>query len=312
MAEPCISILVVNYNTSRLVEVILESIHRLTHHSYKVTVVDNNSPLAEYERLRSVADPCPHVQVERHETESAPAKALGEAMNLFVDTVDAPYFCLLESDIVWLKDAWDAHLLNRMDEETKVVGVENPGHIPRVMPSTMATLYETEAALELDLDFLPYEGEPPHDPNWLELGEEYGRSDPLSRGDDPGWEVLAKYPKAGYRGESIRGRNTRYQPSGPFSDLLVMEYYLDGDPDPIACHFGRGSKKGVTKYFTNPSLLDRILHRIPKVREALLERKGERRIQRWLDRCRQIIDEQENCRPPDANESHAPGQRRPN
>ncbi|MGR3292436.1 MAG: hypothetical protein ACUZ9M_00300 [Candidatus Scalindua sp.] len=193
----------------------------------------------------------------------------GEAMDILVSKVETPYFVTMDSDASFLLKHWDELLLSRLNEKVKAIGTQAPGDKPKDFPLMFAVLYEAAAFRSSDAKFLP-------------------DMDAFKSGNltDTGWEIRERFLASAYVGEVLEFRNTRSWKGGPFSDMLVAEFYMDGNENIIASHYGRGSSSGLAKH-------NQWWRSIP-IAGSLLAR-GRARWERktWIERVRSIIDEAE-------------------
>ena len=264
------TVLIVNYNTSDFISVSLYALTMLTRHNFKVYIVDNNSQLDDYEKLKRIVAKYDNVYMERHETKLRGSMAHGTALNHLVKKVDTPYFSILDADATWLKKDWDELCINLMSDKIKVVGTQACGDKPKDFPLMFAILFETEAFRELNVDFRPQD---------------------IKAKQDTGFEIRKKYLKAGYKGVCLELKNTRYYKNGPFNKLIgVGEYYLNQNYKSIvASHFGRGSSLGANKYYRG---LKKYIYAIPMLGKYLLRKKGLKEKQEWISICHDIINNQ--------------------
>ncbi len=261
-----ISILIVNYNSSDFIELSLYALKKLSKYPYKVLIGDNNSEKKDYENLISVSKKYNNVYIERYETDLIGSIAHGTALNTLTNKVDTPYFSVLDADATWLAYGWDELLINELNESVKAVGTQAPVKKNQHFPLMYAILFETKTFKSLNIDFRPQKD---------------------IKGKDTGWELSEKYLKAGFKGKNLEYLNTRTYKKGPFQSIIAGEYYLNQDYNRIiASHFGRGSSLGKAKY--NKSYF----YKIPYFGSIMLKKKGLREKNKWIEICKNIIDEQ--------------------
>lgn len=264
-----------NYNTADFVAVTLFALKKLTRHPYKVCMVDNNSAVADYEKLVEAVKPYSNVHLERNETPLRGSEAHGYGLNLLMPYVDTPYFVILDADATWLRKDWDEILIRQLTDRVKVVGTEASGGKHPWFPETYCIFFETKTFRDLNIDFMPRD---------------------MSIGEDTAWQLRLKYKENGYVAKLIEFKNTRTYKAGPFRDLITAEFYLDGDYENIfASHFSRGSTLGADKY--QRSWWGGKLARIPVVGPAWLRWRGEREKAQWLEICREIVIAQDQVTP---------------
>jgi len=261
------TILTVNYNSAAFVINTLWCLEHITMHPYKVIIADNNSKPEDYAELEAYCADLDYVEVYRKEGFTLRGSmAHGTTLNELVKKVDTPYFSILDADATWLAKGWDEILMKQLDDTTKVIGTQASPGKPQDFPLMFCILFETEAFKKLDIDFRPKD---------------------ISEKQDTGFEMREKYQSAGYSGALIEIQNTRIFKKGPFHHLVgIAEYYLPGHQPIFASHFGRGSSLGANKYAKG---LVKWLYKIPLLGPSLLNAKGRREKQEWIDTCKRIV-----------------------
>jgi SAM-dependent methyltransferase len=229
--------------------------------------MDNASTTSEYKKLQRISRDYPNVSVFRNETKLTGSLAHGTALNQLASKVDTPYFCILDADATWLMKDWDEILINRLDEKTKIIGTQSSleTHKPADFPLIFAMLIETNTFNKLGIDFRPHQGD-------------------LTK--DTGHELREKYLAAGYQGKILGIRNTRTYKSGPFSDIVCAEYYLDQEDEIFASHFGRGSNPLGKKNIKARNFIENIA--LIPINYFLWKRDKKR----WINRCIKIAEKQ--------------------
>lgn len=266
-----ITILIVNYNSADFIELSLFALEKLTKNNYKVCIVDNNSKLDDYEKLKKITLKYKNVSLERSETELKGSMAHGTALNHLVKKVDTPYFSILDADATWLIKNWDEILIKLMTDKVKVIGTQAPGDKPKDFPLMFAILFESKIFNKLNIDFRPQD---------------------LDKLQDTGWELREKYLLAGYEGKTIEYFSTRVFKEGPFNSLIgIAEFYLNGYKNIFASHFGRGSTLGSNKYSRG---FKRYFYKIPILGNFFIKRKGINEKQEWINICKNIVKKQIN------------------
>ncbi|GAG92471.1 unnamed protein product, partial [marine sediment metagenome] len=107
-------------------------------------------------------------------------------------------------------------------------------------------------------------------------------------GQDVGWEMRGKFLDNGYAGKILEPRSTRRYKQGPFRGVIgCEEHYLQGYDDIFACHFGRGSSSGATKYREWSKFLS-----LPLVNHIARSIIGHKEKRQWLAICKEIIEKQ--------------------
>jgi glycosyltransferase involved in cell wall biosynthesis len=261
-----ITILIVNYNTADFIQNTLELLPKITANNYQVHILDNGSRLDDFHKLEAVVLGHPEAILERKETNLRGSLAHGTAINYLASKVETPYFCILDSDALWLKKKWDEILIDQLDEKIKIVGTQASGlDRQKDFPSVYASLLETKTFKELGIDCRPKD---------------------ITLGQDTGFEMREKYHAAGYEGLIMIGK---YK-NGPFARLTsVAEYYLGDDSQIMAVHFGRGSNLGTQKYKRG---IKRYFYKIPRIGRHFLRKRGEKEITEWRRICREIVAKQ--------------------
>lgn len=267
------TVLIVNFNSSIFIKLTLYALEKLSRYPYKVHILDNGSEIQDYAKLQKICGKAENVFVERHETELRSGMAHGTGLNYLVQSVDTPYFSILDADATWLKKDWDEILINQLNaNKVKVIGTQASVGTKKFQdfPLMYSIFFETQAFRQLDVDFRPKD---------------------IAAAQDTGHELREKYLQAGLQGKIIEMKNTRTYQEGPFRNCICGEYYLDGDYSQIfACHFGRGScAKFLSMKRYNPDLWYYKLRGL-----ARFTRRHARFIEthKWIAICRRIIKSQ--------------------
>ena len=265
---PKITILIVNFNSASFIENALFCLSRLTKNPYRVIVMDNSSKKEDWKKLKRLPSDYPKLSVIKRETAERGSLAHGHALNELIRLVDTPYFSILDADAIWLKKNWDEILINELNDQVKIIGTQADNIAkPQDFPLMYACLIETETFKKLDINFAPKD---------------------LSRQEDTGFEMRAKYLAARFKGKVLLMRNTRNYKNGPFKDLVgVGEYYLNKDDAlPFASHFGRGSSLGAAKYYKS---WKKHIYRLPLIGSYILKHKGKTERKHWFKICRKLV-----------------------
>lgn len=266
--NPSITLLTVNFNTSKFIELIVYATQHLNYYPTEILVVDNTSEQADYLKLDSIAKKTPNMSVFRLDHNFTGSMAHGFALNFLLKKVTTPYFAILDSDATFLVKNWDQILIDRFTEKIKVIGTQASGNKPKDFPLMYACLFETATFQSLNIDFRPKD---------------------IQKGLDTGWEMREKYQMAGYEGITLEFRNTRHYKEGPFKKFLCAEYYLENRKEIFASHFGRGATLGASKYFKGSM---KTLYNLPLIGRTLLKKRGLQEKKNWIKTCKQIIDRQ--------------------
>lgn len=275
-----LTVLIINYNTSKFIDVVLYALKRLTKNQFEVFICDNGSTDNDILYLCHSAAQYDNVSIIFRKQTSIGSIGHGEAIDILTKKVITPYFVLLDSDCVFLEKGWDEILINNLGDHCKCIGtppVPNPTKDVD-FPSMYAVLYETETYRKLySPSFCP-------DSAWiLNVNKQ---KDP-SR--DTGWEIRKKFFENGYMGFCLEVKNTRNYKNGPFNDLLCAEYYLPESKKIFACHFGRGATMGANKY------RNIAFGRMPLVGDYLIRKRGIDDQKKWVEKVREIVNGEMNC-----------------
>ena len=262
-----LTILIVNYNSADFINLSLYALKKLTRNSYKVFILDNDSKIKDYEKLKSYTSKYKNIYLERMDTKLTGSMAHGTALNELIKKVSTPYFSILDADATWLKKDWDEILINKITDRTKVIGTQAPLQKSQDFPLMFAILFETETFKKLAIDFRPKD---------------------LTKNQDTGWEMREKYLSAGYQAINLTFKNTRTYKNGPFKNLSTIgEFYLENNYKNIfASHFGRGSNPFAKQIlFIKKRYLRTILLPINYILWHI-EKRG------WIYICKKIINKQ--------------------
>ena len=265
---PHLSILIVNYNTSDFISLILKAITHLNYYPTTVLIADNNSVKSDFKKLKSFEKQYSTLTIFRLNHNLKGSLAHGHALNFLCSKIKTPYFAILDSDATFLFKNWDKILINQLNEKIKIIGTEPSGEKPKDFPLMYAILLETKAFKNLNINFKPKN---------------------IQAQQDTGWELREKYLTAGYKGKIIKTKYTRHYKNGPFKQVICAEYYLEGHQSIFASHFGRGATLGAQKY--RKGLLQ-YFYKLPIIGTFFLKRKGINEKKKWIDTCKKIIDVQ--------------------
>ncbi len=265
--KPLLTILTVNYNTADFIEVMLHAFKHLTVNPYQVVICDNGSSDRDLLALAKVAQHYDSVEVIFRQQSAPGSVGHGEAIDLLTEKVETPYFVIMDSDASFLIAHWDELLLAGLNENVKAIGTQAPGNKPKDFPLMFAVLFETETFRRVGAKFLP-------DMGGLEEGE-------LT---DTGWQIRRCYLDCDLSGEVLEFRNTRTWKRGPFSDMLVAEFYLSGVESIVASHYGRGSSDGLGKH-------NQWWRSIPIIGPLLARCRAKWERKLWIERVRYIVDQ---------------------
>lgn len=263
-----VSILIVNFNSSDFVKLSLYALKKLTKNNYQVFIVDNGSQKKDYNKLEKIVEIYDNVFLERWDTDLRGSMAHGTALNHLVEKVNTPYFSILDADATWLIKNWDEILINKIDDKVKVVGTQAPPGKPQDFPLMFSIIFETETFKKMNIDFRPKD---------------------IQARQDTGFEMREKYLNSDFKGLNINFKSTRNFKNGYFRELIVAEYYLDGNEEIFASHFGRGSTLGAVKYMKSAI---KYFYMTPVIGKYFLKIKGENEKNKWIEICKKIINNQ--------------------
>ena len=267
-----LSILITNYNTADFVGLLLYSLKKLTKNDHLVVINDNGSSRKEILKLLDSAKKYDNVYLHFRKSKGETASlAHGKALDILMKEVNTKYTAVFDSDAVVLKKNWDELLINRLGDKVKIVGTplgkDWSGNKPYDFPFQFVVLFKTEIFKKLNISWQP-------------------KDTMCNPAQDTGWELKLKYTKAGYRGDILIAKNTRFYKKGPFKNIICAEYYLKGDSQVFASHFGRGSTMGACKYMRNGK---KYFYKIPLVGRYFLKQKGKEEKNKWINKCYDII-----------------------
>lgn len=271
-----LTVLITNYNTAEFVETSLYALERLTEGPYRVLINDNGSSLSDVRRLAWSARRFRNVFIHFRDSRGESASmAHGRALDALMELVDTPYTAVLDSDAVVLARFWDRVLMERMTGNIKIAGTPLgagwSGEKPHDFPFQFAVLFDTETFRRLGVSWRP--------------------KDNFSSGaHDTAWQLKPKYTEAGFAGLTLDVKNTRYEKTGPFGDVVCTEYYLRGINGIFASHFGRGSLGGGPKFWKGTPFY----FRTPVIGAAFRALRASQEKRTWLSIARRIVDER--CR----------------
>ena len=119
--HPYVSIIVPVYGVERYIEECAESLFSQTYDNIKYVFVDDCSPDASIEKLRTVIDRHPErkddVTILRHDTN----RGLGASRRTALDTLDTPYCTIVDSDDVLPADAIEKLMQKMLSSDANVV-----------------------------------------------------------------------------------------------------------------------------------------------------------------------------------------------
>ena len=263
-----ITVLIVNYNSSDFVELNLYALKFLTKSSFEVFIADNGSKKKDYKNLKKIVKLYDNVYLERINTELRGSLAHGTALNHLTKKIKTPYFSILDADATWLKKDWDEILINKMTDNVPVVGTQSPEPKPQDFPLMFAILFRTKEFKELNIDFRPRD---------------------ILEKQDTGWELRERYLARGLKGRNLKYLNTRSYKEGPLSKVICAEYYLEGEKNVFASHFGRGSTLGAGKY---KKVGGGLLSKIPGIKSIIAKKIAEKEKESWINTCEKIVDQE--------------------
>lgn len=275
-----LTVLIINYNTSKFIDIVLYALERLTKNSFEVIICDNGSADNDIINLCHCAEQYENVSLIFRKQTTAGSIGHGEAMDLLAEKVTTPYFVTLDSDCAFLQMGWDTMLINNLGDHYKCIGtppVPNPIKATD-FPSLYAVLYETEIYRKLS--------SPSFSPDHAWVLSNNKQNAPAR---DTGWEIRQKFLENGYMGICLDVKNTRNYKNGLFNDILCAEYYLPGSKKIFACHFARGATLGRNKY------KNMAIGKIPIIGDYFIRKRGIEEVRIWIERVREIVNSETNC-----------------
>lgn len=263
-----ITIVIVNFNTSDFINMNLYSLFNLTFNDFKVIICDNGSTPKDIENLEQIIIKYKNVELMKRTQSKFGSLGHGEALNTLIKKIDTPYGVILDADAIFLMKNWDKLLIEQLNENIKIIGtppVKNP--IKKTdFPSVYATLFETNAFKSLNIDMRP---------------------ENISKGEDTGWEMRAKFNASNFESKILEVKSTREYKKGPFKKIICAEYYLKNYSHIFASHFGRGATLGNAKYRG-------FIYKIPLLCQTTIKLRGQLEKYRWLKVCKKIINNEIN------------------
>ncbi|EKD56837.1 MAG: hypothetical protein ACD_58C00072G0003 [uncultured bacterium] len=264
-----ITVLIVNYNTADFIKVSLYALYKLTKNPYLVYILDNNSSEKDFNNLKKISKVFSNVGLERVTSDRKGSAAHGSALNILIKKVKTPYFCILDSDAVWLKKNWDEILINKINNSVKVIGTEAPpgSMVKSNFPTIYAIFFETKTFFDLKIDCRPKN---------------------IYTQQDVCYQLADLYHKKNYGSKLISYKNTREFRDGPFHNVICMEYYLYGHSHIFASHFSRGADSTHSKYLKGSSFINAL----PFIGTFLRKIKFNQEKNKWIETSYQVINEQ--------------------
>ena len=109
-----ITVLLVNYNTSKFIEILLYSLQKLTFNSYKVIICDNGSKDIEILKLSKVVTKYKNIDIIFRLQSKIGSVAHGEALDVLIKKVRTKYTVIMDTDCVLLMKYWDKYMIIQM------------------------------------------------------------------------------------------------------------------------------------------------------------------------------------------------------
>jgi glycosyltransferase involved in cell wall biosynthesis len=260
------TVIVVNYNSSRFVSLILECVARLSECTGEIIITDNGSHPSDVARLMRMCSLYDNTLVLPRKQTMTPSLAHGGALDAMLPYVRTPYVTVMDADACFLQYGWDKIMIDELNGDCHAVGTPHAFSAPYRyidFPLMYATMYKTDTLRELNCKFVPIEGKE-------------------TVGYDTGWEIRHKFREARLTAKVFSPRSTRDWKGGAFNRVVCTEYWHNDAL--IASHFGRGSTVGAAKYFKVLS--------VPVVAPALRRFVGLRERQLWIQTARELIASQ--------------------
>jgi len=272
-----ITICIVNYNSAEFVINTLYCLKHLTKNGYKVIIRDNNSRIEDYEKLEKAVKDFSDVKLYRIENfNHIGSMAHGLAINDLVPQIDTQYGVILDADCTFLHKDWDQILINQLDENYPIIGTEDHDRDlvfgGESFPLMYAVLFDNSVMKKLKIDFTPKKDRGAGNIKY-----------------DTGHALRESFWAHGYKGKIISEKNTRVFKEGPFSNIICVEFYLNGYDHIFANHFSRGSTLGKAKYIHTKM---KLIYRIPIFGKYLLRKRGLKEKEEWIHICHTIVKKQ--------------------
>lgn len=263
-----ITILLVNYNTSKFVEILLFSLQKLTLSSYKVIICDNGSNDNEILQLSNTVRKYKDVDVIFRLQSVGGSIAHGQALDILIEKVNTKYTVIMDSDCVLLMRGWDKYMINQIKNKIQMVGsaeIEdvNVNRIGTSFVLPFLCMFNTKTFKSLKISCLPGD---------------------IKKGQDVCWEWEKKYKEKNFECSKFIGKSTRRNNKIEFSDIVGVENYYTKDNKIIASHFGRGSSLGFAKYKSW------YFKSIPYLSKILNNFYGQSQINKWIFKSKKIIE----------------------
>ena len=227
-----ITVLLVNYNTSEFVNLLLYSISNLTQNYYQVIICDNGSNDKELIKLSHVVRRYKDVNVFFRTQSQHGSIGHAEALDILIEKVGTKYTVIMDSDCVLLMKGWDQYMIDQMNKHVKIVGSSKiegvkVGRSGSNFILPFISMFETKIFKDLQISCMPGN---------------------IKNGEDTCWEWSKKYKKNNYKCSKFIGESTRNNLSTEFSNIVGIEVYYTSECKIIGSHFGRGSSNGYAKY----------------------------------------------------------------
>ena len=279
MRQFLITVCISNHNTSDFTLNSINCLKKITKNPYKIIIRDNYSRLKDYLKLKKKVQSLTNIELYRIEDLNIPnaqaSLAHAIALNDLISRIDTKYGAVIDSDFTFLYKNWDEILIDELNENYPIIGTQAPiaetSEKLKDFPYVFGFFFDTKIMHSLNIDFRP---------DYDDI-----------RQKDTGYKLRDKYLENGYEGKLLLFKNTRDYKQGPFRNVICAEYYLEGHNEIFGSHFGRGSSLGAQKYRSIKKLN---LYSIPIIRKYLLEHKGKFERKKWIDICKNIVNNQDS------------------
>lgn len=273
-ANYLITILIVNFNSAKFIEILLYSLEKLTNNSYRVIIKDNGSKEDDLYLLRHVTSKYSNVELIFGQQTIAGSWGHAEALTSLVPLVNTQFFLVTDPDIVVLKKGWDETFISMMTKAVKVIGTqEYGGNRPGDFPIVHFALFETDAFRRIGASFFPK----------IDNRGNVVRENGFIL--DTGYQIRSCFLASGYIGAMLKNRLTRNWKFGPYSKFPCSEFYLEDAKEIICCHFARGSSPLHAKYRG-------VIKSIPLFGPILIGLVFRNMKNNWIKKSRELIDQQ--------------------
>lgn len=311
-----LTVVTINYNTAKFIELLLYSLTKLTFHEYKVIIADNNSKSRDFCYLQKIVDRYSNVRLYRKQGfDLKGSLAHGTTLNELIPQIDTEYGVIVDADFVFLKKNWDKILIEKMKNDNgQIVGVKPPvwWGKPIDFPAMFLLLFKSIVIKKMNIDFRPFR---PRDIKISDaityslkssFKEEIDNFDYIIKKPinsfvfvddilrDTGWHLRKKFKECNFFASLINSFSTDvYKDEKEFCNLKRVDLFYN-DNELLASHFGQGARLGLPAKFglikNNGSSIKIIYLLLFIIRKLILIRLDKRERDRWLMICKNKIE----------------------